>query len=390
MDRSIPVGFDPKRVQTPCFVVDESLIGRNLDMLASVRARTGCSILLALKGFAMFSMFPVISKVLQGTCSSSPHEARLGREEFGGEVHAYAAAFSEADVRELLTLVDHLVFNSFGQWKRFRPLVKSAAEASGRKISCGIRVNPEKSVGHTEIYDPCAKGSRLGVRIDDFEPESLEGIEGLHFHALCEQNSTDLEMVIDSFEEKFGKYLKGMKWVNFGGGHHITRPDYDVDRLCGLVDRIRSRYGVHVYLEPGEAVALDTGVLVATVLDVINGSDMKIAILDTSAACHMPDVLEMPYRPRIVGGGEPDEKKYTYRLGGLSCLAGDIIGEYSFDEPLEVGTRLMFLDMGHYSMVKTNTFNGIKLPSIAIYRPERDEVETVKTFGYQDFRSRLS
>lgn len=386
MDRSIPVGFDPKRVKTPCFVVDEGLIKRNLGALAAVRLRTGCSILLALKGFAMFSMFPVINKVLQGTCSSSPHEARLGREEFGGEVHAYAAAFGEDDVKELVTLADHMVFNSFGQWKRFRPLV----EASGRHISCGIRVNPERSVGHTEIYDPCAKGSRLGVRIDDFEPESLEGIEGLHFHALCEQNSTDLEAVLEAFEEKFGGFLKGMKWVNFGGGHHITRPDYDVDRLCSLIKRVQEKYGVQVYLEPGEAVALDTGVLVATVLDVINGSDMKIAILDTSAACHMPDVLEMPYRPRIVGGGEPGEKKHTYRLGGLSCLAGDIIGAYSFDEELEPGKKLMFLDMGHYSMVKTNTFNGIKLPSIAIYRSEKDEVEVVREFGYEDFRSRLS
>lgn len=386
MDRSIPVGLDPKRVQTPCFVVDESLIRRNLEALSAVRARTGCSILLALKGFAMFSLFPVINKVLQGTCSSSPHEARLGREEFGGEVHAYAAAFSDADIKELVTLTDHMVFNSFGQWKRFRPLV----QAAGRHISCGIRVNPERSVGHTEIYDPCAKGSRLGVRIGDFEPESLEGIEGLHFHALCEQNSNDLEMVLDSFEEKFGKYLNGMKWVNFGGGHHITRPDYDVDKLCSLIKRVQDKYGVHVYLEPGEAVALDTGVLVGTVLDVINGSDMEIAILDTSAACHMPDVLEMPYRPRIPGSGEAGEKKYTYRLGGLSCLAGDIIGVYSFDEPLTIGTRLMFLDMGHYSMVKTNTFNGIKLPSIAIYRPEKNEVEVVRDFGYEDFKSRLS
>lgn len=386
MDRSIPVGLDPKRVQTPCFVVDESLIRRNLEALAAVRARTGCSILLALKGFAMFSMFPVINKVLQGTCSSSPHEARLGREEFGGEVHAYAAAFSESDVRELVTLADHMVFNSFSQWKRFRPIVESC----GRHISCGIRVNPEKSVGHTEIYDPCAKGSRLGVKFSEFESDFLDGIDGLHFHALCEQNSTDLEMVLDAFEEKFGKFLKGMKWVNFGGGHHITRPDYDVDRLCTLIERVQSRYGVQVYLEPGEAVALDTGVLVATVLDVIKGSDMDIAILDTSAACHMPDVLEMPYRPRIVGAGEIKEKKYGYRLGGLSCLAGDIIGEYSFDEPLEIGSKLMFLDMGHYSMVKTNTFNGIKLPSIAIFRPEKDELEIVRTFGYEDFKGRLS
>ena len=386
MDRSIPLGFDPKRVKTPCFVVDENLIKRNLEALAAVRARTGCSILLALKGFAMFSMFPVINKVLQGTCSSSPHEARLGREEFGGEVHAYAAAFSEDDVKELVTLADHMVFNSFGQWKRFRPIV----EASARHISCGIRVNPERSVGHTEIYDPCAKGSRLGVRLDEFEPESLDGIDGLHFHALCEQNSTDLEAVLEAFEEKFGGFLKGMKWVNFGGGHHITRPDYDADRLCKLIKRVQEKYGVHVYLEPGEAVALDTGVLVATVLDVINGSDMQIAILDTSAACHMPDVLEMPYRPRIVGSGMPLEKKHTYRLGGLSCLAGDIIGEYSFDIPLEIGTRLMFLDMAHYSMVKTNTFNGIKLPSIAIYRPANDEVKVVRDFGYQDFKGRLS
>lgn len=385
MARNDPLKFDPDRVKTPCFVVDADCLRHNLDILARVKARTGCKILLALKGFAMHRVFPLIRETLDGICASSPDEARLGREEFGREVHSFAAAYSPEDMDALIPISDHIVFNSFGLWNRFKNLIS----ASKRPISCGIRVNPEHSEGAVPIYDPCSPGSRLGVRFRDFKGQDLTGISGLHFHTLCEQNSDALERTVDAFEASFGPYLAGMKWVNFGGGHHITRADYDIDRLCRVIDRIKSRYNVQVYLEPGEAVALNAGVLVASVLDLME-NDMPIGILDTSAATHMPDVLEMPYRPNIIGSGLKDEKPYSYRFGGLSCLAGDVIGEYSFDRPLSVGDKLVFTDMAIYSMVKTNTFNGVRLPSILLYEPQSDTLETIKVFGYEDYRDRLS
>ena len=373
------------RVPTPCFVLDEAALKRNLSVLASVQDRTGCKILLALKGFAMFSVFPLIRKTLFGVCASSPHEARLGREEFGREVHTFAAAYSDKDIRQILAVSDHVVFNSFAQWERFRPMVR----ASDRLVSCGIRVNPAHSEVEIPIYDPCAPCSRLGVLREQFEGQSLEGISGLHFHTLCEKNSDALERTLERFEDQFKEYIPQMKWINFGGGHHITRPDYDVDRLCRLISNFKSKYGKVVYLEPGEAVALNAGYLVGSVLDIVH-NEMDIAILDTSAATHMPDVLEMPYRPDIIGAGQPGEKSHTYRLAGLSCLAGDIIGDYSFDRPLALGNKLVFCDMAHYSMVKTNTFNGIQLPSIAIYQPETDNFSIIREFGYADFKGRLS
>ena len=373
------------RVPTPCFVLDEAALKRNLSILASVQDRTGCKILLALKGFAMFSVFPLIRKTLFGVCASSPHEARLGREEFGREVHTFAAAYSDKDIRQILAVSDHVVFNSFAQWERFRPMVR----ASDRLVSCGIRVNPAHSEVEIPIYDPCAPCSRLGVLREQFEGQSLEGISGLHFHTLCEKNSDALERTLERFEDQFKEYIPQMKWINFGGGHHITRPDYDVDRLCRLISNFKSKYGKVVYLEPGEAVALNAGYLVGSVLDIVH-NEMNIAILETSAATHMPDVLEMPYRPDIIGAGQPGEKSHTYRLAGLSCLAGDIIGDYSFDRPLAPGNKLVFCDMAHYSMVKTNTFNGIQLPSIAIYQPETDNFSIIREFGYADFKGRLS
>ncbi len=385
MERNDPLTFDPARVTTPGFVVDAGCLRHNLAILARVKQATGCKILLALKGFAMFRVFPLLRETLDGICASSPDEARLGREEFRREVHTFAAAYSDENMDEIIPLSDHIVFNSFGQWKRFR----SRVQAAGRSISCGIRVNPEHSEGTIPLYDPCAPGSRLGVRRADFEAAELDGISGLHFHTLCEQDADALERTVTAFERSFGKFLKGLSWVNFGGGHHITRPGYDLERLCQVIRRIQTDYNVTVYLEPGEAVALNAGVLVASVLDIIN-SDMPIAILDTSAAAHMPDVLEMPYRPHVTGSGEPGEKQHTYRLAGLSCLAGDVIGEYSFDSPLEIGSRLVFTDMAIYSMVKTNTFNGIRLPSISLYEPRTDRLERVRTFGYQDFKMRLS
>ena len=375
----------PERIETPSFVVDETLIERNLQILDSVQERTGAKIMLALKGFAMFHIFPQIRRILKGVCASSPHEARLGREEFGREVHACAAAFSESDMRELIPLCDHITFNSFSQYTRFKPLITG----SGRPIRLGIRVNPEHSETETPIYDPCVQGSRLGVTIDQFDDSDLEGISGLLFHTLCEKNADSLERTLEAVLQKFGPYLNRMEWINFGGGHHITRSDYDVERLCRIITGFKEAHGLEVYLEPGEAVALNAGFLVASVLDVIH-NQIDIAILDASASTHMPDVIEMPYRPHIINAGKPREKPFTYRLGGPSCLAGDIIGDYSFDHPLTPGETLIFTDMAHYSMVKTNTFNGIKLPSIAVFNSLTDDLTIIRRFGYADYRSRLS
>lgn len=377
------IPFNIEKVPTPAFVVDTAALRHNLNILAGVKERTGCKILLALKGFAMFRVFALLRTVLDGVCASSPDEARLGREEFQKEVHAYAAAFSRSDMQALIPLCDHIVFNSFSQWHRF----KSMVEESKKPISRGIRVNPEHSEGITPLYDPCSPGSRLGVRAEDFINQDLTGISGLHFHTLCEQNSDALERTVKAFETRFGTFLKTLSWVNFGGGHHITRQDYDTDRLCNIINRIKAEYNVEVYLEPGEAVALNAGFLVASVLDVIR-SDMPVAILDTSAATHMPDVLEMPYRPHVINSALPGEKKFTCRLAGPSCLAGDVIGEYSFDAPLKVEDKLIFTDMAIYSMVKTNTFNGIRLPSILLL--DRGNLEEVRVFGYHDFKMRLS
>jgi carboxynorspermidine decarboxylase len=333
---------------------------------------------MALKAFSRWSVFPLIRETLQGVCASSPWEARLGREEFGGEVHSFSAAFRESDVVELLEISDHLVFNSFNQLERFRPLWERYAG----KVSIGLRVNPEHSEGHTAIYDPCAPKSRLGIPRREFEGKSLAGVDGLHFHTLCEQLFEPLERTAAAFEEKFGRFLTGMKWLNLGGGHHITREGYDIDALVELVKYFRSKYGVEVYLEPGEAIAIGTGVLVGEVLDVVNNG-MEIAILDVSATCHMPDILEMPYRPGITGGYDAGEKPCTYRLAGPSCLAGDVIGDWSFDRPLTAGDRLCFEDMA-------TTFNGIQHPAICTWEPETGELTVVRRFGYEDFKSRLS
>lgn len=377
--------FDPRIPPTPCYVVDEQLLIKNLRILDSVRRETGCKILLAQKAFSMFSVYPLLAKYLDGAASSSLFEARLAREEMGKEVHVYAPAYRDDEFDEILKYGDHVVFNSFGQWKKFRERVENAP----RKISCGIRVNPEYSEIETELYDPCARGSRLGVTLSRFEPEELAGIEGLHFHTMCEQGAETLDRTLRGFEEKFGRFLGGMKWVNFGGGHHITKPGYNLGLLMDCIRQVRDRYGVAVYLEPGEAVALNAGFLVSTVLDVLTNG-MELAVLDASAACHMPDVIEMPYRPEIVGAGRPGEFPHTYRLGGPTCLAGDVIGDYAFPEPLSLGQRLVFEDMAYYTMVKTTTFNGINLPSIAIWNSHSDEVRVVRRFGYEDFRSRLS
>lgn len=372
------------KLPTPCFVVDEGLLERNITVLQGVMERTGCKILLAQKAFSMFSVYPLIGQYLSGTTASGLYEAKLGQE-MGGENHVFSAAYRADEFEELVNISDHIIFNSFSQLERFGEL----ALAAGRSI--GIRVNPECSTqkGHA-IYDPCAPGSRLGVPLSAFRPELLDRyqVEGLHFHTLCEQDADALVLTLRALENSFAAFLPRMKWINLGGGHHITREGYDIPLLEQCIRHLQVDYGLEVYLEPGEAVALNAGFLIATVLDVVH-NDIDIAILDTSAACHMPDVLEMPYRPPLQYAGEPHEKPYTFRLAGPTCLAGDVIGDYSFDAPLTVGDRLMFEDMAIYSMVKTNTFNGMPLPSIARQDKEGD-CHIIRTFGYEDFRGRLS
>lgn len=370
---------------SPSYVVDLGRLRHNLAILDEVQQKSGAKILLALKAFSMWSVFPIIAKTLHGVCASSPWEARLGMEEFGGEVHSFSAAFKESDVAELLSTSNHLVFNSFNQLERFRPLWEQYAG----KVSVGLRVNPGHSEGHTPIYDPAAPKSRLGILRSEFDGKSLQGVEGLHFHTLCEQLFEPLERTARVFEEKFGEFLPRMKWLNLGGGHHITREGYDVDALIKLVRYFREKYDLEVYLEPGEAIAIGTGILVSEVLDVVH-NEVDIAVLDVSATCHMPDILEMPYRPEILGGYDAGEKEHDYRLGGPSCLAGDVIGDWSFDHPLAVGEKLAFLDMSHYTMVKTTTFNGIQHPHICTFEPQTGELKVVRSFGYQDFKSRLS
>lgn len=378
------MNFEVHAVPSPSYVVDEALLIRNLETLRHVIDETGCKILLAQKGFSMFAVYPLIGQYLNGVTSSGVFEAKLGYEEMGKEVHTYAPAFSDADFEEILLYSDHIVFNSFAQWKKFRTQVQNYP----KQIECGIRINPEYSEIEVDMYNPCFTNSRFGVTLEQFEKESLEGIDGLHFHTMCEQNSDVLERTIAVVEQKFGSYLHGMKWLNFGGGHHITRPDYDIEKLIKVIRYVQEKYDVDVYLEPGEAVALHTGYLVATVLDTLE-NNMQLAIVDTSASCHMPDVLEMPYRPEIIGAGQPNEKAYTYRLGGPTCLSGDVIGDYSFDQPLQPGDKLVFCDMAHYSMVKNNTFNGMNLPSIVLNRVEGG-LQIIKQFGYEDFKQRLS
>lgn len=375
-----PVSQPPR---TPYFLVDEARLMHNLEILRDVQERTGCKILLAQKAFSMFSVYPLLRQYLAGSTASGLYEARLGHEEFGGETHVFSPAYREDEWDELLRYADDIVFNSPAQVRRFAPRARAAGK------SCGLRLNPECSTqeGHA-IYDPCSPGSRLGTTLANFDESVLPLLDGLHFHTLCEQNADALEETVAAFEEKFGSYLSRMKWLNLGGGHHITREDYDVERLIRIVRRLRETYGVEVYLEPGEAVVLNAGFLVTSVLETLhNGVD--IAILDASAACHMPDVIEMPYRPPLRGAGQPGERAHTFRLGGPTCLAGDVIGDYSFDAPLREGDRLVFEDMALYTMVKTNTFNGMPLPSI-VWRDKDGDLFLVRSFGYEDFKTRLS
>lgn len=378
-----------EELKTPCYVIEEEKIKKNLEILRLVMEETGCHILLAQKAFSMYYSYPLLGTVLSGTTASGLYEAKLGAEEMGKENHVFSAAYREDEFEEIAELCDHIVFNSVGQLKKFERIAK------GKGKSIGIRINPECSTqeGHA-IYDPCASGSRLGITLSQLKKAEqtygenlLEKVEGLHFHTLCEQNADDLKKTLDAVEKKFGFYLKNMKWLNMGGGHHITRKDYDVELLINCIRHIQETYGVEVYLEPGEAVALNAGLLVTSVLDITENGGIQNAILDTSAACHMPDVLEMPYRPPLRESGEPKEKAYTYRLGGPTCLAGDVIGDYSLNQELTIGQRLIFEDMAIYSMVKNNTFNGMKLPDI-VWKSGED-CQIIKRFGYEDFKMRL-
>ena len=371
-------------LQTPVYVVDELALRRNLETLSGVQRRTGCHILLAQKAFSLFYAYPLIGRYLAGTTASGLFEARLAHEEMPGrENHVYSPAYTPAEMAELVAICDHISFNSLAQLEAHRPLWQ------GSRASVGLRVNPEHSTqeGHA-IYDPCAPGSRLGIRRCDMPAQLPNGVEGLHFHTLCEQDAAPLVETFAAFEQAFGEYLPQLRWLNLGGGHHITRPGYDLAALEGLILSIREKYGLEVYLEPGEAIALNAGTLITTVLDIVPG-ETPVLILDASAACHMPDVLEMPYRPPLHGAGLPGEKPYTCRLAARTCLAGDVIGDYSFDAPPQAGDRLVFGDMAIYTMVKNNTFNGMPLPDIA-WRDAEGGCRVIRRFGYEDFKTRLS
>lgn len=373
--------MNPNDIKTPSYIISQPALIRNLKILNNIEKDSGAKILLAQKCYSIYQTYPLIAEYISGCTSSGLFEARLGYEEMGKENHIFSPAYPDKEFDEILSICDHISFNSVSQWEKFRGRVFACA----KKVSCGIRINPEFSTQEHGIYDPCSEFSRLGAVRANL-PELPEGIEGLHFHTLCEQNSDALEETAKAVEEKFGDLLPKIKWLNMGGGHHITRSDYDIERLIGVIKHFSDKYGVQVYLEPGEAIALNAGWLAATVLDIVQNG-MEIAILDASAACHMPDVLEMPYRPEIEGAGKAGEKAYTYRLGGNTCLAGDIIGDYSFDKPLKTGDKLFFKDMAIYSMVKNNTFNGMALPDICLW--DGEGIKTVKSFGYEDFKSRL-
>ena len=371
-----------EKLPSPAYVCEEELLENNLKLLKRVQDETGVKILLALKGFAMHSTFDLCKKYLKGCCASGLHEALLAKEEFGKEVHTYSPAFKDEEIDEIISISNHLVFNSFNQLKRYK-------DKAFKKVSLGVRLNPEYSSVEVDLYNPCAPNSRLGITKANFDESQLQYLEGFHFHALCEQNVDALEGALANFEKNFSLYFSQLKWVNFGGGHHITRADYDVEGLINLLKDFKARYPhLEVYMEPGEAIGWQTGYLVATVLDIVNNG-MDLAILDTSAEAHMPDTLAMPYRAMIRNSAVAFEKKYTYRLGGNTCLAGDIIGDYSFDEPLKVGDRIILEDMIHYTMVKTTTFNGIKLPSIVLKNKD-NSYKVIKNFCYNDYKSRLS
>lgn len=380
------VNINLQEINTPCYIIDENKIIKNLEILDAVQKRTGCKILLAQKAFANYALYPLIGKYLKGTAASGLYEAKLGREEMGGEVHVFSPAYLDSEFDEIVQICDYIIFNSFAQLNKFK--------GRTRDKQIGLRINPEYSEIENSLYDPCAPNSRFGVKLAEIRENHklLNEINGLHFHTMCEQNSDVLKRTLEIIDDEFGEYLAldNIKWLNFGGGHHITREDYDLQTLEDSINFIKDKYNLQVYLEPGEAIALKAGVLVASVLDFVEGGELTCAILDTSAACHMPDVLEVPYTPEIINlsAGLSSEKKYNYRFGGNTCLAGDIIGDYSFDNALKVGDKIIFSDMAHYTTVKNNTFNGMKLPDILLLKQD-DQIQILKEFGYEDCKRRL-
>jgi len=376
------MGIDYAAMPSPCFVLDEARLRANLELLADVQRASGAQVICALKGFAMRGSFPLVREYLPGVAASSLAEARLGHEEFGGEVHAYSPAYIPADFDDVAAVSTHVTFNSLSEFERFAPRLGSA--------SAGLRINPEYAEVETDLYNPCVPGSRLGVIADKLEGGLPTGVEGLHFHTLCEKGSDTLERTVERVEARFGSLLDLVRWLNMGGGHAITREDYDVERLVGIVKGLRTRHPnlEQIILEPGSAVGWKTGELVSTVLDIVDNGGVLSAMLDVSFAAHMPDCLEMPYRPAVIGASSEGGEGHRYHLGGQTCLAGDFMADYVFAEPLKVGDRVVFLDMMHYTMVKTTTFNGVRLPSIAIWR-ERGELEVLTRFGYEDYKSRL-
>ncbi len=383
----LPEIYLSKDLPSPCYVCEEALLEENLMLMQQVQQRSGAKIILALKGFSMWSTFDLVKQYLHGATASSVWEAKLAREEMNQEVHAYSPAYKQQDIDELVQLVDHLSFNSLTQWQQHVLQVKAAG------VSMGLRVNPEHQEAETALYDPSAPGSRLGVRADELtaweeQGNDLSDIEGLHIHNLCECDSFATERTIKAVEEKFAKWLPQMKWINLGGGHLMTRKGYDVEHLISVLKAFREKYDIELILEPGSAVAWQTGPLISEVVDIVENQG-DIAILDISATAHMPDVLEMPYRPTITGASEANDKAFTYKLGGNSCLAGDVIGEYSFDQPLKVGDRVIFEDMVHYTMVKTTFFNGVQHPDIGILKKD-GSFKHVRHFTYEDFKGRLS
>jgi len=378
------INKDDNSLPSPCWLLEEKKLIQNLELISTVKKKSGAKVLLALKGYALWKSFPLLQPYLDGCCASGLHEAKLADETFSKEVHTYAPAFKKEEIEEIAKISHHLVFNSPTQFHTFA----LQAQLVNPKISLGLRVNPEYSESPKEIYNPCGTYSRLGTTLENIDESILEHCDGLHFHALCEQDASALENVLKNFEEKFGKYIANMKWINFGGGHHITREGYDIEKLIQLIQTFKAKYDVDVYLEPGEAIGWETGTLITTVLDIIHNG-MDIAILDSSAEAHMPDTIIMPYRAEIHDAGKAGEKAHTYRLAGNTCLAGDIMGDYSFDTPLKIGDKIIFEDQMHYTMVKSTTFNGIKLPSIAIQK-EDGTIEVIREFGYEDFKNRLS
>lgn len=377
--------FDLSRVPSPCFVVDEAAVRRNLAVLKDVGDRGGAKVLLALKAFSMWSLADVVGEYLDGVCASGLWEARLAREHYSGELTTYSPAYKHEDLPEILALSDTVIFNSPDQLVRFKGEIATARQ-QGQVFEIGLRLNPEHSESEVEKYDPCQRGSRLGFPVSQLRPGHLEGVDGLHIHALCEQDFEPLRRVWEAVESKLEGALTQLKWLNLGGGHHVTRADYQREDLIAFVRQIGERHGVEVYLEPGEAIALDAGILVGEILDTFDNS-VPVAVTDISATCHMPDVIEAPYRPAML---DEREEGVTIRLGGPSCLAGDIIGDYVFAERPAPGTRIAFLDQAHYSMVKTNTFNGVPLPAIALWNSDTDSLKLIREFDYRDFRDRLS